>query len=307
MSESSRQEVPFEDADALDSALKQQDYFGNEDLVLTLLLAMRLGKPLLLEGAPGVGKTSVASALASALSTALIRLQCYEGLDAAASLYEWNHAKQILRIRMAEAAGDAGAESLEESIFSEDYLLERPLLQALRHEGESPAVLLIDEVDRADEEFEAFLLEVLSEFQITIPELGAIRAARRPIVILTSNNSRELSDALRRRCLYLWIDLPSAAQEREIVERSVPGIEESLTRALVEVVGKIRALDLDKPPGIAESVDWARALVALGAESLSPELIRQTQSALIKSHRDAQLVAHERDAWFPSSRTGEMR
>ncbi len=272
--------------------LAAEGYIASEDLGVTLQLAMQMQKPLLLEGVPGVGKTSIAGALATSLETELIRLQCYEGLDAGATLYEWNHAKQILDIRIAEASGKESPD-----IFSRDYLLARPLLQAIDHKGDAPAVLLIDEIDRADEEFEAFLLEVLSEYQITIPELGSVKAVRNPIVILTSNCTRELSDALRRRCLYLYLELPSVEQEAAIIRQHLPDIDEALSDRVMAVVNRIRQQDLDKPPGISESLDWARALQQLGIEAagIDAKQFHQTKSCLLKSAVDVAKVSEAVD------------
>ncbi len=297
----------LESADSLRRGLADCDYLAGEDLVLTLVLAHRIGKPVLLEGPAGGGKTAVAVALARAVDTALIRLQCYEGLDAASSLYEWNHAKQILHIRLSELEGQVDRSTLEASIYDESFLLERPLLKAIRHPGPEPAVLLIDEVDRADEEFEAFLLEVLSEYQVSIPELGILRAKQIPLVVLTANNSRELSDALRRRCLYLWLDLPTPEQERAIVLRRVEGIQDALADQVVAAIARVRTLELDRPPGVAETLDWSNALVALGAETLSAETITRTRGCFLKSQADMALFAEQVGELFPSPPTGELQ
>ncbi|RIL07372.1 MAG: ATPase [Proteobacteria bacterium] len=261
-------------------------YIADRPLALTVYLANLLGKPILLEGEAGVGKTEVAKVLANTLDTPLIRLQCYEGLDANSTIYEWNHAKQILHIRIAEK--QESVETLDRSIFGEEFLLQRPLLQAIRHPGPRPAVLLIDEVDRADEEFEAFLLEVLSDFQVSVPELGTFRAAHRPIVVLTSNRTRELNDALKRRCLYLWIDYPTPTKEREIVLSRVPGIDASLVEQVVGVMHTLREIDFFKRPGVAETLDWSRALLGLGARELSPELVDETAGCVLKYHDDVE-------------------
>ena len=258
-------------------------YVTEDEITTALYLAIRLGRPLLVEGFAGVGKTEIAKVLAAALDTELIRLQCYEGLDAASALYEWNYAKQILRVRLEEGKS-ADVDSLEAQIFSEEYLLERPLLKALRNEKRP--VLLIDEIDRADEEFEAFLLETLAEFQVTIPELGTIRAKQPPLVVLTSNRVRELGEALRRRCIYLWIDYPSLEKELAIVKQHLPEIEARLANQICRFVAKLRATDLDKRPGVAETLDWAEALVALHIENIDEETVRRTIGCLAKTRRD---------------------
>ncbi|MEQ8495564.1 MAG: MoxR family ATPase, partial [Gammaproteobacteria bacterium] len=236
------------------------------------------------------GKTEVAKVLAQVLDTPLIRLQCYEGLDAAATLYEWNYARQILEIRLAEA-DQARRGDLEHAIFGEEFLFARPLLQAIRHSGPRPAVLLIDEVDRADEEFEAFLLEILSDFQVTVPELGTFTAARRPVVILTSNRTRELNDALKRRCLYLWIDYPTPDKEREIVSRRVRGIDAALAARVADVMHGLRAIDFYKRPGVAEALDWARALLGLEIDELVPETLLETAGVVLKYREDVARLA----------------
>jgi MoxR-like ATPase len=264
--------------------LRRQAYITDAAVATSLYLAMTLGKPLLIEGPSGVGKTEIAKALASALDANLVRLQCYEGLDAAAALYEWNYAKQLLHIKLQEASR-ANANQEEAMIFSEHYLLKRPLLEAITHQTHSP-VLLIDEVDRSDEEFEAFLLEVLSEFQVTIPEIGTIRATYRPYVVLTSNRSRDLSDALRRRCLYLWIDYPSFDKELEIVRARVPSIGEALSAEVTRVIQAIRKLNLVKVPGVAETLDWATALAALNTTQLDREVIAETSGCFLKDETD---------------------
>lgn len=263
--------------------LEQQAYVTDAAVATSLYLAMALGKPLLIEGPAGVGKTEIAKVLASALDTQLIRLQCYEGLDATTALYEWNYPRQMLHIKLQESTPDAAEK--EASIFSEAFLLKRPLLQAITDPNRSP-VLLIDEVDRSDEEFEAFLLEVLAEFQVTIPEIGSIAAAHRPHVVLTSNRSRELSDALRRRCLYLWIDYPSFDKELQIVRTKVPGISEPLSSELTRVIQASRSLSLSKVPGVAETLDWAASLVALNAAHLDREVVSETMGCFLKDEAD---------------------
>lgn len=275
----------FESVDAVAAAFADEQYITDRPLALTLKLAADLEKPILLEGEAGVGKTEVAKVLASILDTPLIRLQCYEGLDANTTLYEWNYARQILHIRMAET-DPAKRDQLEQTIFNEEFLLSRPLLQAIRHQGPRPAVLLIDEVDRADEEFEAFLLEILSDFQVTVPEIGTFTAAQRPRVILTSNRTRELNDALKRRCLYLWLDYPSPEKEREIILRRVPGITESLATSIAGVMGRLREVDFYKRPGIAETLDWSQALLGLGAREITPALLHDTAGVILKYHDD---------------------
>ncbi|MFT4581820.1 MAG: MoxR-like ATPase [Gammaproteobacteria bacterium] len=275
----------FHSIDSVRAAFAEENYIADRALALTLKLAADLEKPILLEGEAGVGKTEVAKVLASVLNTPLIRLQCYEGLDANTTLYEWNYARQILHIRMAEQDSDKRA-TLEQTIFSDEFLLNRPLLQAIRHPGPEAAVLLIDEVDRADEEFEAFLLEVLSEFQITVPEIGTFSAIKRPRVILTSNRTRELNDALKRRCLYLWIDYPTPEKELEIITARIPGIQASLAKSITDVMRQLREVDFYKRPGIAETLDWSQALLGLGASTLTPELMQDTAGVILKYHDD---------------------
>jgi MoxR-like ATPase len=274
--------------------LGEVGYLADESAALVSFLAQRLGKPVLVEGPAGVGKTELAKALSRSTDRRLIRLQCYEGLDEAKALYEWNYRKQLLRIQ-AEAAGEA--ESAAEGswartrgdIFSEDFLFTRPLLEAIS--AEDAVVLLIDEIDKTDQEFEAMLLEVLSDFQISIPELGVIEARTHPIVVLTSNNSRELTEALKRRCLYLWLDYPSVDRELEIVRLHAPELDDGLARRLVEIVHMVRDLDLKKPPSIAESIDWARTLLLIGADDIDRETFEQSMSILVKHRSDIDLVA----------------
>jgi MoxR-like ATPase len=267
-------------------ALAQVGYLADEPAALVSFLAQRLGKPVLVEGPAGVGKTELAKALSRATGRELVRLQCYEGLDEAKALYEWNYRKQLLRI---QAGGEDGWEEVHGDIFDKEFLLERPLLQAIA--SAEPVVLLIDEIDKTDQEFEAMLLELLSDFQITIPELGRVAATTMPIVILTSNNSRELTEALKRRCLYLWLDYPDLEREMEIVRLHAPELSEALSRRLVEVVRMIRDLDLKKPPSIAESIDWARTLLLMGAEDIDQETFRQSMSIIVKHRTDIELVA----------------
>ncbi len=272
-------------------ALGDVGYLADEPAALVAYLAQRMGKPVLVEGPAGVGKTELAKAIARGTGRRLIRLQCYEGLDEPKALYEWNYRKQLLRIQ-AEAGGDgeaAGWDAVHSDIFSEEFLLTRPLLQAIA--ATETAVLLIDEIDKTDQEFEAMLLEVLSDFQISIPELGVIEARTHPIVVLTSNNSRELTEALKRRCLYLWLDYPEVEREMEIVRLHAPELDERLARRLVEVVHMVRQLDLKKPPSIAESIDWARALLLLGADDIDASLFARTMSIIVKHRTDMDLVA----------------
>ncbi len=280
--------------DAMQAALGAVRYVADRPLATVAFLAVRLGKPLFLEGEAGVGKTEIALALAETLDRRLIRLQCFEGIDAASALYEWNFPAQMIAIRTAEATGTAeDAAALRRSLFSEEYLIRRPLLEAIAPEDGRPPVLLIDEIDRADEPFEAFLLEALSAFQVTIPELGTIRAARPPLVILTSNRTREVHDALKRRCLYHWVDYPSLEREREILETRLPGIAPRLSREIVAFVQALRAEDLFKKPGVAETIDWARCLVALDAVAITPELVADTAGALLKYQDDIARIRGE--------------
>jgi MoxR-like ATPase len=260
-------------------------YVADRRLATATFLALELGRPLFLEGEAGVGKTELAKALAAALQRPLIRLQCYEGLDVASAVYEWNVQRQMTAIRIAEAGGRDTA-TLERDIFSAEYLIKRPILQALEAPKDAPPVLLIDELDRADEPFEAYLLEVLSDFQVTIPELGVIRAAAPPIVVVTSNRTREIHDAIKRRCLYHWVEYPSAERELEIVGRKAPGASAKLSREVVAFVQRLRAMDLYKAPGIAETIDWTRALLVLDTVSLDPQTIGDTLGALLKYQDD---------------------
>ena len=273
------------------SALAAQDYICGRDLGTVVYLSLKLGKPLFLEGEAGVGKTEIAKALASALGRRLIRLQCYEGLDAASAIYEWNFSAQMIAIRTADAAGDASREELQRELFSTEFLIRRPLLEAMEPHPEGPPVLLIDEVDRTDEPFEAFLLEALSDFQVTIPELGTVRADEPPIVVLTSNRTREVHDALKRRCLYHWVDYPNFEREVEILNARVAGCTETLSREVVSFVQSLRSEDLFKNPGVAETIDWARCLIALDAIALSPEVVSDTLGALLKYQDDIAKIA----------------
>ncbi|HLO83015.1 MAG TPA: MoxR family ATPase [Chitinophagaceae bacterium] len=268
--------------------LDEHQYVADEELVTSLYLLLKLNKPLLLEGPPGVGKTEAALVLSQWLDTKLIRLQCYEGLDLSTSVYEWNYQKQLLGIRLQEGSDLSVAEK-EKQIFSDEYLLKRPLLSAIT-ETEKPPVLLIDELDRSDEEFEAFLLELLSAFQITIPELGTIKAVHKPYVILTSNRTRELSDALKRRCLYHWIDYPDVAKEMKIVKKRLPGIEQHLLEQVVGYVHQFRQKKLVKVPGVSETIDWAESLMALGLRDVNKEAIDKTLGSILKSTEDIALV-----------------
>ena len=267
--------------------LRSVGYLPGSSTALVSFLAAKLGKPVLVEGPAGVGKTELAKALSKYLGRELVRLQCYEGLDEAKALYEWNYRKQLLRIQT--ESGDAGWDAVQDDIFGEQVLLERPLLTAIA--SEQPVVLLIDEIDKTDQEFEAMLLELLSDFQITIPELGRVEAKTHPVVLLTSNNSRELTEALKRRCLYLWLDYPDLEHELEIVRMHSPELSETVARKLVEVVQMVRELDLKKPPSIAESIDWARALLLLGATDIDQQTFRETMSVIVKHRTDLDTVA----------------
>ena len=271
----------------LRAQLDAVDYLVDEGLSMALFLAMRLGQPLLLEGEPGVGKTTAAKALAAALETPLIRLQCYEGITAAEALYEWNYPRQMLSIRLAEVTEENISKT---DLFTEEYLLDRPLLAAVRHTGDVPPVLLIDEIDRSDDEFEALLLEFLGESSVTVPEIGTFTASRPPIVILTSNRSRELHDALKRRCYYHWIEYPAVERAAAIVRRRVPGADTALIDAATAFVSSARTLELDKPPGLAEAIDWVSALHALGVTELELNVARATIGALAKTPDDVDTV-----------------
>jgi MoxR-like ATPase len=282
--------APWTTPDEVRLALERQKYVADRDLAVTLFLSLRLGKPVFLEGEAGVGKTEVAKVLASGLGRRLIRLQCYEGLDLASAVYEWDYARQILEIRLAEAEGRAAAARTR--IYSEEFLIKRPLLDAIDPAG-APAVLLIDEVDRADEEFEAYLLELLSDFQITVPELGTFRATAPPPVVITSNRTREVHDALKRRCLYQWIDYPTPERELAIISRRLPDLSARLARSVVAVVQALRRDDLFKRPGVAETLDWALALTALGTVELDLDSLGSTLGVLLKYEEDVRRVREE--------------
>lgn len=277
----------FASIDDLQSELEKEKYFADRGLATAIYLALRMSKPLFLEGYPGVGKTDVAKALSSILEIPLIRLQCYEGLDIHQAVYEWNYSRQMMHIRLLEARGENPA---EDELFSEPYLIRRPLLRAIDPQDDGPVVLLIDEIDRSDEEFEAYLLEVLSEFQITIPEIGTIRARVRPYVIVTSNRTREVHDALKRRCLYHWIDYPSFEKELQILHAKVPQAGDRLSRQVAAFVQELRREDIYKRPGVAETIDWARALMQLDRKTLAPEVVTETLGLVIKSHDDMQRI-----------------
>jgi MoxR-like ATPase len=271
------------DVERLTARLDAADYLCDQGLATAIFLSLRLPQPLLLEGEAGVGKTEAARALAEALGTPLIRLQCYEGMDSSEALYEWNYPRQLLRIRLAEAGG---AKLAEEDLFGREYLVRRPVLEAIEHPGPIPAVLLVDELDRADPDFEAFLLEVLADAAVTVPELGTIQASVPPAVVLTSNRTRDLHDALKRRCLYHWIDYPPPEREVEIVRRRVPGTSPRLAEDVVAAIGRLRAADVQKPPGIAEGIDWVAALELLGAQRLDAVAVGRTLGAVLKYRED---------------------
>ena len=280
--------------EVMQQELSAHGYIADQGLATALYIAMKLPQPLLLEGEAGVGKTEAAKTLADILQTPLLRLQCYEGIDASEALYEWNYPRQLLGIRVAEAEKKP---LTEESLFTRDYLLERPLLRAIEHEGPAPAVLLIDEVDRADEEFEAFLLELLAEGSVTIPELGTIHAKIPPIVILTSNRTRDLHDALKRRCVYHWIDYPNVEQATEIVRSRVPGASAHLTAQVAEAVARLRTLDVQKPPGIAEAIDRVKAAAILGLEELTSESLERTLGSVLKYREDYEVAQEKGFKW----------
>ena len=282
----------FQSIDQVVEDLNRNLYIADRALATVVFLAHRLRKPLFLEGEPGVGKTEVGTVMAKLLSTELIRLQCYEGLDASAALYEWNYPKQLLHIKIGEGE-KRGKEEIERTIYSPEFLIKRPLLQAILSANDKPPVLLIDEVDRSDEEFEAFLLEVLSDFQITIPEIGTLRAKERPMVVVTSNRTRDVHDALKRRCLYHWIDYPSFEKEYAIVKTRLPGIEEELAKQVSHFMRKIRDLDFLKKPGISETLDWAGALIAMERERLDEGVVMETLGCILKYQDDIRRFAEE--------------
>ena len=280
----------FDTVDQLEAALRGEKYIADRSLATTLFLTLRLRKPLLLEGEAGVGKTEIAKVLSSILDTPLIRLQCYEGLDASAAIYEWDYPRQMLYLRTLEVAGSVNSEQARRNLFSEEFLLKRPLLQAIDAAHDRSPVLLIDEVDRADQELEAFLLELLSDFQVTVPELGTIRAEHAPIVILTSNRTREIHDALKRRCLYYWIDFPTFKKEYRILSAKVPEAPENLRVQICGFTQGLREVDLFKPPGMAETLDWAQALLSLGTTELSNESVDDTLGVILKYQEDVDRV-----------------
>ncbi|MBS1301566.1 MoxR family ATPase [Loktanella sp. SALINAS62] len=282
--------MQFDTINAVQAGLAEQDYICGRSLATVTFLALKLGRPLFLEGEAGTGKTEIAKAIAAALGRRLIRLQCYEGLDAAAAVYEWNFAEQMIAIRTAEATGGADRDALKSELFTKDYLIERPLLQAMRPQPGGAPVLLIDELDRTDAPFEAFLLEALSDFQVTIPELGTIKAPEPPIVILTSNRTREVHDALKRRCLYHWVDYPEFDREIAILNARAPEASAALSREVVAFVQRLRTEDLFKKPGVAETIDWAKCLLALDVIDLSPAVIADTLGAILKYQDDIQKI-----------------
>jgi MoxR-like ATPase len=282
--------VNLDSIDALQDALRAQTYIAERGLATAVFLALKMQRPLLLEGEPGVGKTEVAKVIANLLKTGLIRLQCYEGLDVSQAVYEWNYARQIMHIRFLEAQQ---AHLNEDELFGERFLLKRPLLRAIEESRDKPCVLLIDEIDRSDEEFEAFLLEILSDFQISVPEIGTIKAVNRPIVILTSNRTRELHDALKRRCIYCWIDYPDFQKELEIVRAKVPDASEELAYRVTSFIQELRTADLYKAPGVAETIDWTTALVALNRTVLDEAIVRETLGVILKYQDDVNKVQNE--------------
>ncbi|MAQ81918.1 MAG: ATPase [Maritimibacter sp.] len=294
-----------EGIEAVQALLSEQGYVCGRPLATVVFLALRLGRPLFLEGEAGVGKTEIAKALAAGLGRRLIRLQCYEGLDASSAVYEWNFAAQMVAIRAAEAGGGMDRDVLQDELFSDEFLIERPLLQAMRPQAGGAPVLLIDELDRTDEPFEAFLLEALSDFQVTIPELGTVKAPEPPIVVLTSNRTREVHDALKRRCLYHWVDYPDFDREMEILNARAPEAAEALSREVVAFVQRLRTEDLFKKPGVAETIDWAKCLLALDVITLSPEVIADTIGAILKYQDDIQrLQGGEAKRLLDEVRTG---
>ena len=287
------QDLPVSSIEDVERALQAHHYIADRSLATTIFLALTLDKPLLLEGEAGVGKTEVGKVLAEILDTRLIRLQCYEGIDVNNAVYEWAYAKQMLHIRLLEAAG-TNRDETEREIYSHQFLVKRPLLQAIESDGARPPVLLIDEIDRSDDEFEAFLLELLSDFQISIPEIGTIKAGRPPVVIITSNRTREIHDALKRRCLYFWIDYPSVETEYEIVKARIPEVPEKMARQVSQFIGNVRRLDLYKLPGIAETLDWTRCLMALGERELEDGAVQATLGSIVKYQEDLERLRGER-------------
>jgi len=279
--------------DAVVALLEQHDYFADRRLATSVFLALKMRRPLFLEGEAGVGKTEIAKVLAKALGRSLVRLQCYEGLDTASAVYEWNYPRQMIEIRLAEAQGKVDRDALATDIFAERFLIRRPLLQALKPDDGIAPVLLIDELDRTDEPFEAYLLEVLAEYQVTIPELGPVKGIEPPIVVITSNRTREIHDAIKRRCLYHWVDYPDAQRELAIVRRKVPGADARLSREVVAFTQRLRTMDLFKSPGVAETLDWAEALLALDRIALDPETVANTLGALLKYQDDIGAITPE--------------
>ena len=279
--------------DAVVATLERHDYFADRRLATSVFLALKMRRPLFLEGEAGVGKTEIAKVLAAGLGRSLVRLQCYEGLDTASAVYEWNYPRQMIEIRLAEAQGHVDREALATNIFAERFLIRRPLLQALKPDDGVAPVLLIDELDRSDEPFEAYLLEVLAEYQVSIPELGAIKAIEPPVVVITSNRTREIHDAIKRRCLYHWVGYPDARRELAIVQRKVPGADARLSKEVVAFTQRLRAMDLFKSPGVAETLDWAEALVALDRMALDPETVANTLGALLKYQDDIGAITPE--------------
>tara|TARA_Y100001934_G_C12380601_1_gene792142 strand:+ start:480 stop:1373 length:894 start_codon:yes stop_codon:yes gene_type:complete len=272
--------------DETQEMLSKNLYIADRSIATSLFISFQLGRPIFLEGEAGVGKTELARVLSIALGRNLVRLQCYEGLDISSAVYEWNYSRQMIAIRLAEASGDQEQKKLNENIFSKEYLISRPLLQALESTANGPPILLIDELDRADEPFEAFLLELLSEFQVTIPEIGTIKADKPPIVIITSNRTREIHDALKRRCLYHWLDYPTASRELSILKTQLPDVSEQLAVEIIEFVQSVRQLDLFKSPGIAETIDWAKSLIVLETQKLNIKIINETMGVLLKYQDD---------------------
>jgi MoxR-like ATPase len=295
------------DISATEALLASGDYVSDRSLATAIYLSLSLKRPLFLEGEAGVGKTEIAKVLASSLGRRLLRLQCYEGLDVASAVYEWNYSRQMIEIRLAEAGGEASRDRLAQDVFSPRFLIERPLLQALEPHAEGPPVLLIDELDRADEPFEAYLLEVLSDYQITVPEIGTIKADAPPVTIITSNRTREIHDALKRRCFYYWVDYPDAERELEILRVKTPEAAETLSRQVVAFVQRLRRLDLFKLPGIAETIDWNQALTRLDVVSLNPDVVNDTLGALLKYQDDIVRVRESEAARILDEISMELR